>query len=406
MTAVDPTTAWLSDFVVAALDEPQVEAWVDRIATAAVQELPELTRDPDLAGLVRATVDEQWRAFLAGLDGPESHPALVPSAADLAVELARRHHELPVLLGAYRAAQREAWAYATEVARAAPDEIDRSAVLIALWSRAGQWLDHALGASVVVHQDERRRVRHSGAAQRFEVVRAILSGDDPGRREIATGLGGYPLGARHTVVLVRALAPEGTTRLEAGIHALAAAMSSGHALVVEPGGRELWAWVPDGDPGRLGPVDVPPGLLAAVGGPAAGLDGFRAAHAEALEAQRVALASRRPTPLTAYADVAGLALLARDPVAAEAFARRVLGAVAEDTPAAARMRQTLRAVLANPGRTEAAAAALSVHKNTVRYRLGQAERTLGRPVTERSGDLELALRYFDTFLAPVTGPQH
>lgn len=400
MTTTDQaTTAWLAEFVAQASDEKQVEAWVDRIAAAALAELPELARDPDLAELVHATVAEQWQAFLAGLEGPDTAPALVPSAARLAAELARRHHELPVLLGAYRSAQREAWVYATEVANDAPTDVDRSSVLIALWGRAGDWLDHALGASILVHQEERRRVRHSGSAQRFEVVRALLAGEEPEPRDVASGLGGYQLVGVHTALLLRALSPADSGRLEAQAHALAARLSAGRPLLVEPGGRELWLWVHDADPARLDDVELAGGLVVAVGGAAPGVEGFRLTHQEALEAQRVALTRQEPSPITEYADVAALALLSRDPEAAERFVQRVLGPVGDDTAAAARMRETLRVVLAHPGHTDAAAEVLHVHKNTVRYRLAQAERALGRRIGERPGDLDLALRYHAAFLS-------
>ena len=40
---------------------------------------------------------------------------------------------------------------------------------------------------------------------------------------------------------------------------------------------------------------------------------------------------------------------------------------------------------------DGAAARLAIHRNTVRYRLRQAEDLRGRPVTERRRELELAL---------------
>jgi DNA-binding PucR family transcriptional regulator len=42
-----------------------------------------------------------------------------------------------------------------------------------------------------------------------------------------------------------------------------------------------------------------------------------------------------------------------------------------------------------------AASELIVHKNTIRYRLAQAEELIGHPLSERRAHLELALRYLD-----------
>jgi hypothetical protein len=393
------TDGWAAAFVASEAEPEHVEAWVERTASAIVASTPDLARDPDLAEALNVTVREQWQAFLATLADPEPSVTVVPSATALAAELARRHIDLPVLLGAYRTAQRESWAYAVAIVADAPTEVDRTGLLIDFWTRAGNWFDTVTEASIVVHQEERRRIRHSGTAQRFEVVRSLLAGDDPEPRDLAAAISTYPLSATHTAVLLRAVSPAATPQLEPTAHALAAGISSGRPLLVEPGGRELWMWLPAARADRLRAEDVPPGLVVAIGDAGEGLPGFRLTHQEALEAQRVSLAQPQPAPLTAYADVASLALLSRDPAAAERFVTRVLGRLAADTAQAARMRETLRVVLAHPGHTEAAASALHIHKNTVRYRVAQAERALWYAVPERGGDLELALRYYDTFLA-------
>ena len=94
-------------------------------------------------------------------------------------------------------------------------------------------------------------------------------------------------------------------------------------------------------------------------------------------------------PLVAYADVEVLSLLSRDRVAMAAFVRRELGDLAADDDAAQRLRATVLAYLESG--MDGAAARLAIHRNTVRYRLHQAEAVLGRPVTERRRELELAL---------------
>jgi DNA-binding PucR family transcriptional regulator len=76
----------------------------------------------------------------------------------------------------------------------------------------------------------------------------------------------------------------------------------------------------------------------------------------------------------------------------ETFVRRELGGLAPDDgedAAAERLRATVLAYLESG--MDGAAARLAVHRNTVRYRLHQAEALLGRPVTERRRELELAL---------------
>jgi len=397
-TDADVTATWLADFVAAESQPERVDGWVARVAGAVLAETPELAHDTDLVELALATVREQWQTFLRGLDQPRTQPALLPSAVDLAAELARRHYELPVLLSAYRSAQREAWAYAIDVTRSAPAEVDRATVLVDLWSRAGDWLDHATSASILVHQDERRRIRRSGTAQRFELVRALLDGSDPDSRELTLALGGYPIQGPHTAVILRAETLVAMSRLEPTAHALATAAGSARPLLVEPGGRELWLWLPS-EAGRV-PSDfaVPASMLIAVGGSAEGAAGFRTTHEEAHAA--LGLIASRPgaSAVTHYDQVASLTFLARDPAAADRFVRRILGPLADDRPGRDRLRETVLVLLGSTGVDEAAGR-LGVHKNTVRYRLTHAEELLGHPLSERRGDVELALRYLAAFPA-------
>lgn len=94
-------------------------------------------------------------------------------------------------------------------------------------------------------------------------------------------------------------------------------------------------------------------------------------------------------------------MLASRPDAMNTFVKRELQGLLGDDETSARLRNTLRAVLSHPGNFEAAARQLDVHKNTVRYRVQQIEKRLGRRIIHRALHLELALDCFDTFGASV-----
>ena len=159
----------------------------------------------------------------------------------------------------------------------------------------------------------------------------------------------------------------------------------------------MWAWVHSDTLPELDPADIDPSAVrVTAGGPADTVEGFAEAHRDARDAQSVALAAGRRKPLTCYDDVAALTLLAQDHRAAERFTRRTLRGLADG--GAGKLRQTARAALSTPGGTESVATSLGVHKNTVRYRVGQAERLLGHPLQTRAGDLLLALDYYDAFV--------
>jgi DNA-binding PucR family transcriptional regulator len=92
-----------------------------------------------------------------------------------------------------------------------------------------------------------------------------------------------------------------------------------------------------------------------------------------------------------HADVALEILLLRDPDRARRFVRTELGPLAEDTPEAARLRETLE-VSFRLGSHVGAAEQLQLHEHTVRNRLHRAEEHLGHPMSERRTELQVALR--------------
>jgi DNA-binding PucR family transcriptional regulator len=69
----------------------------------------------------------------------------------------------------------------------------------------------------------------------------------------------------------------------------------------------------------------------------------------------------------------------------------VLGELAVDDDAHARMRETLWAYLSSGSSLATAAAELHLHKNTIQYRVRKAEEVRGRPLADGRLDVEVAL---------------
>lgn len=390
--AQDPeVVAWIADFADQVRQPDPLDAWVERtLAEIAVGvEEAGATGMPEL---IAAAVRAQWLAFLDHIAG--GAPVVLPEAAKAAaLELARRRYGVPVLLEIYRRAQDASWSYAVDLVEEAPADFDRAALLVTFWGAAREWFDASVNGSIVIHQEETRRIERRGDAQRLEAVQAVLAGESREPRELSAALGGYAVTGTHVAFVVRALGPDAIAGAEQVALRLAAAVGVGRPLLVHPTGVEVWGWVS----ARSAPAE-PPALdlaahRAAYGGPAAGLDGFVAAHREAQAALPVALAPGCPAGPVAYDDVALLALLARDRAAADQVVRRTLGALAG--AGHAHLRATVLGALTDG--PDATAQELAIHRNTVRYRIGQAERLLGRRLRERPAELAVALRYAAVF---------
>lgn len=400
---------WLLAYVAEQAQPEQLDAWVDRVTSAIFDEMSDMRRVDGLEDMLRATVREHWLAFLADVVQPTQHFRLVDEARHLAGLLAELQIPLETLIRFYRVAQLEVWAYVSDLIRdLAPTDFDRADLLVYFWNRVGAWLDKSVSTSIDIYQEARSRVLAGAAAQRYESVKAILAGDLADARAASSALGGYPISVHHTAFVVSVGDAEQAGALEPLAADLVRAVGGANPLVVKPGGRQLWLWVGTRDPLDTGQLAGLSGLSGSSGSSAGsveasvgvgtstpGIAGFVASHREALGALRVATPGSA-TWLTAYADVELPVLLGCSPEV-DRFMARQLGPLVGDDESMARIRETLTAFLGSGGSAEEAARALVVHRNTIRYRLGQAEELLGRPVAKISPELATALRHHELF---------
>lgn len=392
---------WLLGYVAEQAQPEQVAIWANRITGAILTEVPDARRLDDAEELLRITVREHWVAFLDDFAQPTQHFHLVHAAERLAVLVAELQIPLETLTQIYRVAQQEVWAYVREVIMSLPpSDVDRADLLVHFWNRAGVWLDKSTDASVAIYQDARSRVLAGAAARRFESARAILAGEVVDPREASAALGGYPLSVHHTAFVLSVDDPEHAGNLEALANDLVSAVGGTKPLLVKPGGRQLWMWVATRDPLDLTAVREATvgmkrdGICVGVGASDSGVAGFGASHREALGALQVTATSGHW--LASYIEVELPVLLGCTPDV-DRFMTRQLGSLVADDESTERIRETLTAFLASGGSVEETARALVVHRNTVRYRLSQAEETIGRPITKISPDLAVALRHHALF---------
>lgn len=396
------TSLWVEEFVRQEIQVGPVEGWVERIVASISEGVAQVPADVVLADAVVRAARAQWVAFLGQLSQPEQAFVLVPAAGEFAALLAQRRHPMTVVLGVYTHARREIWAHLTAIVGAlAPGTCDEREVLVYLWSRASAWIDHSIEHSLSIHQAETARISQGDAARRLEAVEAILAGQLVDPRRASAALGGYPLSGVHTAFVVHTAEDDAIVGLRDAASHLVRAVEGAAGLVVQPGGRELWCWVNTRQPPELGVLREQKEWLAqrqvtvAVGSSDVGIAGFGQSHRDALAARRLAHRSRAVEALTLFADVELLTLV-NSAEAAQRFVRRTLGELGAAGETEARLRETVAALL-ELGSVEAAATALCVHKNTVRYRCEKAEGLLGYRLAGAGVEVALALRWYARF---------
>jgi DNA-binding PucR family transcriptional regulator len=232
------------------------------------------------------------------------------------------------------------------------------------------------------------------------MIEELLRGD-PVDLAVAEGALSYRLRQNHVAVVLwstsKSPGDEILRQLERLLQqAAVAAGCSGQPLFVPRDRSTGWGWIPLGR-GRASVAvegDTDGNHWIALGSPAAGTDGFRITHLEALRAQQVALAGQdRAQQVTAFTDpqVRAAALMAADLEETRRLVRKALGPLAADTETAARLRETLQVFLTEKGSYLATAERIHLHKNTVKYRVDKALEERGRPLDDERLELELAL---------------
>lgn len=399
--------AWIAEFVAAESEGLAVERWVGLVLGRIVDQVAQVRDDPALQNAVRDACDAHWRSFLANLGQPEQTFHFVQEARDVPLVVAQHGYPLPVIFEIYTAGEQAVWEFITGAIRGARTEgVSEADALVHFWTRSSTWFDRSVEQSVALFSEELERIRQGDAARRLEAVRAVLSGSLSDPREASARLGGHPVSAYQTAVLLHTADDARIADLPQAAQTITSTLGLRQPLVVHPGGRDLWAWissaeVPDLD--RLEGCGAWLGerrIIAAIGSPSLGIDGFCASHSEALATQRIALAGPRPDPITFFADVELLTLVGEGE-AMRRFVHRILGRLTSTDEQVARLRATLRALLAS-GSVDAAAKQLTVHKNTVRYRIERAEELMGRRIADSPTEIDIALRCHETYL--VTTP--
>jgi DNA-binding PucR family transcriptional regulator len=379
--------------------EADLDSVVAEMDGAVPDVVPALAADAAFVAEVSASNRAIVRRYLAvarrAADPPP--PDVPPEALDIARTVVRRGIESDTIYQSYRLGQQTFWrrwmGVAEQVAASGPDLSD---VLNVSLDLLFTYVDGILGRVMAEVEREREHVLGGALARRTETIRLILDGA-PLETAVASRRLGHDLARHHTALVLWTETPESRPgSLEPAALAVARAAGARRPLTLSAGTRTLWAWV--GSDGPLAIVDLTDvlpdtdaGVRIAVGPTLPGMEGFRRSHDAALTIQRLLAGNPAGGRVATYDELEITALAAQDQQRAIDFVTATLGRLAEDTPSAGRLRETLRVFLEEAENAPRTAARLHTHRNTILHRVSRASELLGYRPGEKRLAVELAL---------------
>jgi PucR C-terminal helix-turn-helix domain/GGDEF-like domain len=390
---------------VAAAVGQQAAAVRQDVYDVIARDIPELREDQPLLALLASSVDSnvdtclqimQHQIDLATVQAPAA-------AVEYARRLAQRGTPLTALLRAYRVghARFSDWLL-RELAAQVSDAKMISAVTLGMSGVVAGYIDQTSEEMVTAYTHERENWLRNRSAARTGRIRDLLSGE---RTDVSSAEAtlGYRLRQYHVGLVCwvgdATGAADEISRLEHAIgHVATQADCSSHPLFLPRDESSAWAWLPLGirdtfDAAAASTAGLSGDIHFAFGDPAKGTTGFRLTHQQAVAVQAVALATGPSPPLAvAFSEVAPVAMMLGSTDLLRAWVAKTLGDLATDDEHHAGLRDTLLLFLQTGGSYKTTAEQLTLHKNTVQYRIRRATESLGRPVGENRHDVELALR--------------
>lgn len=386
---------------------------VAEISAVLARDIEDLDAEPVLFEMLYASVHGNASTIIHVLanDIPIDHLQPTTAAVEYALRLAQRDVPSNSLVRAYRLGQNEVM----QRCYALVEEMDVSAAMSMAAIRhisevLFSYIDWITLYVFQAYEEERHRWIGVEGNVLSSSIHQLLNTATTDVRSFEHETG-YQLDQYHLAAII--WAPEDSaadlTVLDRAIRDLAARIfSEGKPIVTAIDRTTVWAWLPLGrramdvrSDAVAERIDLPPGVRVALGLPARGVRGFRRSHEQAKAAYGVATMPASPTTeIVGFGDrgVAVVSLLARDLDSTRAWVREVLGGLAEDTPTAATLRETLATYFATKDSHLHTAEQLNLHRNTVKYRVGKALTLV--PANRDRLDLALALAVCE-FLGPA-----
>src|SRR3954469_23012202 len=380
-------------------------------------DLPQLVNDDErmvslLSASVYQNIETALQIFRHGIDPATVDP---PAAAmEYARRLAQRGTPVFDLIRAYDLGQAAMLDFGfQECIRLVDDAALLGAMMRRLLKVAYEFITRVVRQLVTVYQDERDKwLLNRSAARAAKVVDLLGENGGPPDVDAAEAVIGYRLRGTHVGMIVwhASEAHDVLSLLEwVGAAALERAGGQGRPLFVPRDEAGAWVWLPVASVRRehldAALAEADPGVRVTVGDPGTGVAGFRDTHQQARRVHALALAAGEHCDrVLTFREVGTVALMTTDLNAARLWVASTLGPLSADDEHCARLRDTLRVFLASGGRYTGAAAELTMHKNSVQYRVRKAQELLPRDLAESRLDVELALNLSHRLGAAVLSP--
>lgn len=389
----------------------------ERIVDRFQSELPSVVPDASAVAEQLASGEAVVRqmAQLIETGGDPRRVDLAPATAAIGRSGVQRDIPLVDFIRSVRLAHEQLWQWICDriTATAGTTAHVKALELATNWLFA--YVDNMVIDAERVYEIQREAWLGGAAAARAAAVDDILTEreDDPQRasKRLRYDINRHHLGVRMWLAAMRDDADAQETLTEV-LAQFARAIPAQSSMVHPAGSTGIAGWVSRPQPltaaeleaaHTSGKTCLPDGVRVTFGEPGWGISGFRRTHIEASHAHRFAsLLGDRASIVTCYRDVAAAALASTDREHAVAFVKRILGPLAANDEATYRIAVTLAVYLEENRSPAKAGQRLTVHPNTVSYRIHQAEELLGRPIDANILDLSVAL----ALLPAVPGLTH
>ncbi|WP_218190055.1 MULTISPECIES: CdaR family transcriptional regulator [unclassified Pseudomonas] len=353
--------------------------WIERLNQSLFSspEDEKLLEDPViLAACRRANRSELLHWANANMQRPGEPVETYVSAdmVDTARELARRGLS-EVLMNSARTTQSAAWEMWMKMAFGLTQDPVLLEELLEVSSRSiSEFIAGNMRVITQIVLEEKSALTHHDQIDKRSLVSRLLDGRDVDTEHLSQRLG-YSLQQKHSAYVIWSEVQDAEIRpLEEMARALARLTGTTAPLVVLAGPATVWVWASAAKPldqGLLqGVVESFPRIRAAIGSPAAGLNGFRRSHLEALTTQSLVGRLAGAPPITSIDQVRMVSLMTQDARASKQFVVNTLGRLATESTV---LQRALHAFLANGCNITQTAEVLGTHRNTLLRRLERAQ---------------------------------